>query len=125
MQGTLPGGGAALLACRSALQQMAECAETPDERMAYRILSRGLEEPTRAIVENAGYEAAPIIAQITQPGTGFDVRNGQFVDMASAGIIDSAGVVMAAVHEAIASAALALTIEVLVHHRNPANVVNP
>jgi chaperonin GroEL len=123
--GTLPGGGAALLACRPALRKRVECARDLDERMAYSILLRGLEEPTRAIVENAGYEAEPTIAQITTPGAGFDVRCGTIADMADAGIIDSAGAMMTAVHEAIAGAALALTVEVLVHHRNPVTAVDP
>ncbi len=125
VRGNLPGGGAALLSCRPVLRRMAECAEDPDERMAYRGLSRGLEEPARAIIENAGYEAEPILRQIEKVGTGFDVRRGQIVDMAGAGIIDSASVVMTAVQEAVASAALALTVDVLVHHRRPATSINP
>jgi chaperonin GroEL len=125
VRGCLPGGGAALLSCRPVLRRMAECAEDPDERMAYRILIRGLEEPTRAIIENAGYEAEPILRQIEKSGTGFDVRCGEIVDMAGVGIIDSAGMVMTAVQEAIAGAALALTIQVLVHHRKPATSVDP
>jgi chaperonin GroEL len=125
VRGKLPGGGAALLACRPLLRQMAEFAEDPDERMAYRVLVRGLEEPARAIIENAGCEAEPILHQIEKAGTGFDVRCGEIVDMAGTGIIDSAGTVMTAVQEAIASAALALTVDVLVHHRHPATSVNP
>jgi chaperonin GroEL (HSP60 family) len=39
--------------------------------------------------------------------------------MAEAGVIDSAGVLEAALHSAIASAALALTVDVIVHTRLP------
>src|SRR5262245_6653537 len=120
-KGILPGGGVALLGCRAPLWQNAEQAADLDERMAYQILSRALEEPTRAILHNAGFEAGSCMGAIERaaPGCGFDVRSGQVVDMAAAGIIDSAGVVGAAVHAAIAGAALALTVDVLVHTRLP------
>jgi chaperonin GroEL len=123
--GVLPGGGAALLACRPAIRKRAERAAHLDERIAFRILSRALEEPTRTILENAGYDDEPIIRQIKKSGVGYSVRCGKIVDMAGDGIQDSAGVIMSAVHRAIASAALALTVEVLVHHRKPITSVNP
>jgi chaperonin GroEL len=121
--GILPGG--AVLTCRPALRKRAERAENLDERMAYCILSRALEEPLRAILANAGYEVEPVIARLTKPGAGFDVRCGKFVDVTCAGIMDSAGVVLSAVRGAIASAALALTVEVLVHHRQPEVSASP
>jgi chaperonin GroEL len=126
-KGVLPGGGAALLACRSTLQELADRAKEPDERTAYRILSRALEEPTRTILHNAGYRPSEYMGKINQvePGFGFDVRSGKIVDMTSAGIIDSAGVLTHAVHAAVSGAALALTIVVLVHHRRPEMSLNP
>ena len=39
--------------------------------------------------------------------------------MMEAGIFDAANVQKAAVHSAVASAALALTIDVLIHHKKP------
>jgi chaperonin GroEL len=124
-RGYLAGGGAALLACRPTPGKLMKHAGNLDEQMAYRILIRALEEPTRIIVENAGYEAEPIVRQIKDTGAGFDVRCGKIVDMTGAGIIDSASVVLTGVREAIASAALALTVEVLVHHRKPESSANP
>jgi chaperonin GroEL len=120
-KGALPGGGVALLACRSTLRRMADHAEDLDERMAFRILSRALEEPARTILRNAGYDPSPLMDQIDRAGAGcgLDVRSGCIVDMARAGIVDSAGVLNAAAHEAVASAALALTIDVLVHKQRP------
>jgi len=119
--GVVPGGGATLLACRPALQEMLDQSEDPDERAAYRILLRALEEPIRAILTNAGYDASEVMAELKRAGAGqgFDVRSGQIVDMAKAGIFDAASVQKAAVHSAVASAALALTIEVLVHRKIP------
>jgi chaperonin GroEL len=123
--GVVAGGGAALLACRAVLQTQAERAADQDECTAYKILSRALEEPARVIITNAGYEAAPMIPQVNEPGMGFDVRCARLGDMLTMGVIDSAGVVLSAVHEAVASAALALTVDVFVHHRKPQVSVNP
>ncbi len=127
MSGILPGGGVSLLACRPALDRLADSAEDLDERSAYRILSRTLEEPLRSILMNGGHTPGPILHDIMAagPGSGFDLRSEQIVDMIEAGIIDSAEVMTSAVHEAIASAALALTVDVLVHHRKPETAYEP
>ncbi|HWQ13658.1 MAG TPA: TCP-1/cpn60 chaperonin family protein [Roseiflexaceae bacterium] len=126
-RGVVPGGGVSLLACRAPLHQLAEQTADLDERTAYRILARALEEPTRTILRNAGYEAGPWMDAIARAGPrhGFDVRSGQVVDMAAAGIIDSAGVLRSALHAAVASAALALTVDVLVHTRLPELAFEP
>jgi chaperonin GroEL len=134
-EGLLPGGGAALLACRPAMQRLLNSTTDEDERAAYRILSRALEEPLRTIVTNAGYDAADVMAEIRQVGAsgsanpsafyGFDVISGQVVDTARAGILDVASVQKAAVRSAIASAALGLTIDVLVHHKKPELALTP
>jgi chaperonin GroEL (HSP60 family) len=61
------------------------------------------------------------MAEIKQAGAGhgFDVRSGQVAHMAQAGIFDAASVQQEAVHSAVAGAALALTVDVLVHHKQP------
>lgn len=120
MEGVLPGGGVSLLACRPALQNMLEQSTDPDERAAYRILTGALEEPTRTIITNAGYDASEIMAEVKQAGAGygFDVRSAQVVDIAQAGIFDAANVQKEAVHSAVSSAALALTVDVLIHHKD-------
>jgi chaperonin GroEL len=119
--GVVPGGGVSLLACRPSLQERLDQSTDPDERAAYRILIKALEEPIRTILINAGYDASEVMAEMKRAdaGYGFDVRSGQIVDMAKAGIFDAASVQKAAVHSAIASAALALTIDVLVHRKTP------
>ena len=114
-------------ACRSMLQQKLDQSTTTDERVAYHILLTALEAPIRAIVSNAGYEASEVMAEINRAGAGygFDVRSGQVTEMAQAGIWDAAAVVKAAVRGAISSAALALTTDVLVHHKTPKQSVQP
>lgn len=117
--GVLPGGGAALLRCRGRLQRDLAAAGSVDEQAAYRILLRAVEEPLRTIVANAGYEPADVLAQLrgAAEGCGFDVRAGQAVDMAAAGIYDVATAQKAAARAAISGAASALTIDTLVHKR--------
>jgi len=117
MEGVVPGGGVALLACQPALQQRLDGSTDTDARAAYRILLQALEAPTRAIAANAGFDPSEAIVHIklAGPGHGFDVTAGQVVDMSQAGIYDATSVQKAAVYAAIASAGLALTIDVLVH----------
>jgi chaperonin GroEL len=125
--GVVPGGGVALLACRPALQQRLSQSRDTDERAAYGILIKALEAPIRAILTNAGQDASEVLAQIrlAGPGHGLDVRSSQVVDMAQAGIWDAAAVLQEAVHSAVVSAALAVTTDVLVHHKKPAEAMQP
>jgi chaperonin GroEL len=125
--GVLPGGGAALLACRPQLARRLADAVDPDERAAFRILNRAIEVPARTIAANAGYDASEVLAGLrsTTPGMGFDVLSGQVVDMVTAGILDVAEVQKAAVTGAITTAATALTIDVLVHHKKPVEATEP
>jgi chaperonin GroEL len=116
-EGVLPGGGAALLACRPVLQQRLDASEDVDERMAYRILLHAVEAPFRTLIENAGLESSVVLGKVDQagPGCGFDIISGEVVDMTEAGIFDPAVVQEAAVQTAIGGAALALTTDVIVH----------
>ena len=106
---------------------MLEQSEDPDERAAYRMLLKALEAPIRTIITNAGYDVSQTLADIQRAGAGhgLDVRSGHVVNMAKAGILDAASVQKSAVHGAIASAALALTIDVLVHTKNPETSITP
>jgi chaperonin GroEL len=127
-EGVLPGGGAAYLACRDVLaENPAMTSPDPDERAACRALYAALAAPARTICVNAGYDPSEVAAQLEGKDAqcGFDVLSGRVVDMCEAGILDSAGVLKAALRGAIATAALALTIDAVVHHRNPEQVMNP
>ncbi len=123
--GVLPGAGVALLNCRPALDQ--HPFSDPDERAAYRILSEALAEPARAIWENAGYDPGAVMAKLSfeDSGCGFDAIRGQVVNVREAGILDSAAVIKQAVRSAVTTAALALSVDVLIHVRNPEMVAQP
>jgi chaperonin GroEL len=103
------------------LQALLDAATDPDERAACRILIDALAAPARTIIRNAGFDAHEAMAEIrlAGPGHGFDVVSERVVDMAAAGIFDSAAVQKSAVYAAVGSAAQALTIDVMVHHRQP------
>jgi chaperonin GroEL len=130
-EGVVPGGGVALLECRPVLQQLLDQATNTEEQAAYRILIDALAEPLRTIVTNAGYDDRDVLAElkIAGPGHGFDVRNGEITSIEEFGIYDTAVMQKTAVYAAVASAALALTIDVLVHrtdqttHATPASAV--
>ncbi len=131
MEGVLPGGGVALLACRPALRSRLAESSDPDQRAAYRILIKAVEEPFRVIVSNAGHDDSDVLADIRRDDRdtsdrpegerfyGFDVLAGKVVDVAQAGIWDATTVQKAAVYGALTTAAIALTVDVLVHPAEP------
>lgn len=125
-EGVVPGGGVALLNCRPALQARLRSLKQPEDarRAAYRILGRALEEPARCLLDNAGLDSHEVLAEMRRagPGQGYDILAGKMVDLAQAGVCDSAAVVRQAVLSAVHGAALALTTDVLVHRRNPPEI---
>jgi chaperonin GroEL len=127
LEGMLPGGGAALLACRPALQARLAQSVASAERAAYRALLEATETPIRTLLANAGYEPSAILGDIYRagPGYGFDLQSEQVVDMTEAGIFDVATVQRDAIRSAISSAALALTIETVVHRKQPQQSLEP
>ncbi len=120
-EGVVPGAGIALLECRQALREkLAQAADT-DERAAYEILIKAVEAPVRTIATNAGYDPSDVMAdlRLAGPGCGLDVVQDRIVNIEESNIYDPAGVVKAALFGAIRTAALALTVDVLVHHAQP------
>lgn len=120
-QGIVPGGGVALLACRPALEHRRKASQDTEEKAALRILSRALEAPFRALAENAGHHPSVMLGRLARAGDGFglDARSGEIVHLSSAGILDVSAVLKSAVFSAVNTAAMALTVEALVHHRKP------
>jgi len=120
-EGVVPGGGAALLACLPALAPVVRSSQDSDQRVAYGAVYVALQAPFRAIVANAGFEPSRLMLDVERIDrrTVFDVLSGGFVDAQDAGIWDAAAVLKIAVRTAIASAALALTTDVIVQHKKP------
>lgn len=117
--GVLPGGGMAYMNCRQALAAQASASAEPDQRATERILHDALAEPARAIFENAGYEPGEVLARLSQAsnGCGFDVLSGAIAEGGK--LLDSATVMKAALRNAVLTAGMMLTIDVMVHHQSP------
>jgi chaperonin GroEL len=141
--GVVPGGGAALLHAQRALAATPPHPIPPqtgegvgkgggiqggwDEVVAYRILSRAMEEPMRTIIMNAGWQPDGIIGKVKTASKdhGFDARSGQIADMRQIGVVDSVLILQKALEIAVSGAAQALTTDVIVHHRKPQECVEP
>ena len=66
-EGVVPGGGAAFLACIPAVERL-KAELTGDEAFGAAILARALTGPMAAIVQNAGLDAQPLIAEARERG---------------------------------------------------------
>ena len=128
LDGCLPGGAISLLACQPRLQAHVEASRDPHERAAGQILMKAAAAPCKQLLVNAGHESPGLIIhelQTRRNGTGYDVQTSQFVEMAQDGAVDSAAAVMAAVRHGISGAALALTVDVILHRPHPPLALNP
>ena len=115
-EGIVPGGGSALLRCRAALDKMIKNAEG-DERMGIQIIRNVLDQPLRAIANNAGLDGAVVVNRVLQmkgKTDGYDANNDSYCDLVAAGIVDPAKVVRTSLTNAASVASLLLTTESLV-----------
>ena len=119
--GVVLGGGVALLNCRHLLHEILRQSQENEERTACRLLLTALEAPIRTILRNAGYDPCELMPEINKHGQGFgfDAIRRQIVDMSAAGIFDSASVVKHSLYSAVHAAALALTVDVIIHRKAP------
>jgi chaperonin GroEL len=119
------GGGAALLSARSALEGLP--VRHDEDQTAYRLLARALEEPMRTLARNAGAQPDIILEKVKEcpPGFGYDARAKRLANMCAAGIQDALVVVRKALEIAVSGAATALTTDVIVHHREPKESLEP
>jgi chaperonin GroEL len=113
-EGTVPGGGAALVQITSVLD--GNLGLTGDEAVGVSIVRKGLDEPLRWIAQNAGHDGYVVVGRVreSQWGHGLDAATDQYVDLVEAGIIDPVKVTRNAVSNAVSIAALLLTTESLV-----------
>ncbi len=116
-EGSVSGGGVALLNAVPAVAALADETEDPDEKTGVRIVLKSLEEPVRQIAKNAGLEGSVIVNAILESGKtgyGFDFAKEQYVNMAEAGILDPTKVTRSALENASSVAAMVLTTESLI-----------
>jgi chaperonin GroEL len=112
-EGIVPGGGVALLRAIAAVDKVKA---EGDVQVGVDIVRRALEEPTRQIASNGGYEGSVIVKEaLSKTGNeGFNAQTGAFEDLVKAGVIDPAMVTKTALRNAASIAALMLTTEALV-----------
>ncbi len=116
-EGSVAGGGVALLNAVPAVTALLEATEDADEKTGVRIVLKALEEPVRQIAKNAGLEGSVIVNEIISSGKvgyGFDFAKEQYVNMAEAGILDPTKVTRSALQNASSVAAMVLTTESLI-----------
>ncbi len=113
-EGIVPGGGVALLEAQDAINLDAISDE--DETTGARIVYRALEEPTRQIAENAGFEGSVVVNDIRRAGTGkgLNAATGEIADLVAEGVIDPAMVTRSALQNAASIAKNILTTEAIV-----------
>ena len=112
-EGIVAGGGTVLLNIIPALENYKL---EGDEQIGLKIILKALEEPTKQIVKNAGYEGSVIVEQLKgkEKGIGFDAQEGEFTDMFKRGIVDPTKVTRSALQNAASIAGMVLTTECLV-----------
>jgi chaperonin GroEL len=113
-EGIVPGGGVALLEAQEAINL--DAIGDDDQKTGARIVHRALEEPTRQIAENAGYEGSVVVNDVRNAptGHGLNAATGEIEDLVVAGVIDPAMVTRSALQNAASIAKNILTTEAIV-----------
>ena len=112
-EGIIPGGGVALLRAVESLKKLKVDAE---QAVGVDIMTRALEAPIRQICANAGMEPSIVVQKVREGkgDFGIDARNGEYVKLFEAGIIDPTKVARVAVQNAASIAGMILTTEAAV-----------
>jgi len=112
-EGIVPGGGVAYLRAQKAIEALDL---SGDEKVGAQIVERAIEAPLRKLVNNAGQEAALVIANVKKAtgANGYNVRTGEYADLLKAGVVDPAKVVRSALQNAASISGLLLTTDCMV-----------
>jgi chaperonin GroEL len=112
-EGTVPGGGVALLRCREIVGALKL---EGDEKTGAQIVQAALEQPIRMIAENAGLDGAIVASKVLEKegSYGYNAETGQYGDLIQEGIIDPTKVVRVALQNASSLAGILLTTEAVV-----------
>jgi len=123
-EGIVPGGGVALIRCLSALESLRP--KDDDEQIGVNIVKRAIEEPIRALAENAGVEGSVVVQEVKRRkgNEGYNVATNEYEDLVKAGVVDPKKVTRAALQNAASIAGLLLTTECLVTETQEKNDEN-
>jgi chaperonin GroEL len=118
-EGIVPGGGVALINTMDSLNKVKM--DNEDAMIGVNIVRKSLKVPMAGIAENGGNDGAVVIETVRRKqeeaknkNIGYDVMQGEYVDMVEKGIIDPAKVTKGAMENAASIAAMILTTEALI-----------
>lgn len=117
-EGIVTGGGTALLYATKALDKLKP--ENDDQRVGIDIVKKALQAPIRQITANAAVDGSVVVGKLLEKydtKLGYDARQGEYVDMFKAGIIDPTKVVRTALEGAGSVGGLLITTEAMVADR--------
>ena len=112
-EGIVPGGGVALLRCRSEVKGLKL---KGDEATGARVVFDALKMPAWQIAVNAGEEGNVVVHRISQGegGFGYNADTRAYEDLVKAGVIDPTKVVRSALQNASSVAGLLLTTDAVI-----------
>jgi chaperonin GroEL len=112
-EGIVPGGGVAYIRARKVLK---EAEFSGEEQLGANLIIRALEEPTRQIANNAGFEGSVVVQHVMEGkgNFGFNAETGTYEDLMKAGIVDPTKVTRFALQNAASVAGLLMTTEAAV-----------
>jgi chaperonin GroEL len=115
-EGVVPGGGVALVRAQQALRDKDVKGDNPDQEVGVAIVLKALEQPLRAIVENAGADASDVLSEIRRHSGnfGYNAQTEAFDDLVEIGIVDPKKVVRVALQNAASIAGLMITTEAMI-----------
>ena len=114
-EGTVAGGGVALIRAIAALNNMK--GENDDETTGIDIVRKSLESPLRIIAENSGVEGS-VVAMKVKAGKGsygYNARTDKYEDLKAAGVIDPTKVTRIALENASSIAGMVLITECVIN----------
>jgi chaperonin GroEL len=87
-----------------------------EEQLGANLIKRALEEPTRQIANNAGFEGSVVVQHVMEGegSFGFNAETGTYEDLMKAGIVDPTKVTRFALQNAASVAGLLMTTEAMV-----------
>ncbi len=114
-EGTLPGGGVALLRAHKPLRKLV--GESEDEKIGIDIVADALEQPIRWLAKNSGDDDGYVLRKIKENKSsdfGYHALTGEFGSMTKFGILDPLKVTRSALQNAASVAMMVLTTEGLI-----------
>ena len=119
-EGIVTGGGVAFIRSQGVLRHLS--LQDSEEQIGVGIVKRAIEEPLRAIVENAGGEASVVVERVRaskDDAFGYNALTDTFENLVKAGVVDPTKVTRMALQNAASIAGLLLTTEcTVVEHRD-------